>query len=121
MDNQKIIDKRIETIGWGLLFIWWGLRWSLLIGLPDGAGLLGTALILFGLNAARALRGVPARGFTTVLAILTLTWGGLEMVNSTARLSIQVPIFETLLVVLGVILVAVALLKTRPDGRQDVH
>ena len=116
MDNQKQLDSKLETIAWGLLFIWWGLRWSMLIALPDGSGLLGSALILFGVNAARVLSGVPSRGFTTILAILALTWGGLELINSSTRLPYQLPIFETLLIVLGAILIVGALLKTRSEG-----
>ncbi len=109
MENHTTLDSKLSTIAWGLLFIWWGLRWSLLVNLPEGSGLLGTAFILLGVNAARALNSTPSHGFTTVLAILTLTWGGLELVNSTALLPFQLPVFEILLIVLGVILLAGAI------------
>lgn len=114
METQKTLNSQFEIIAWGLLFIWWGLRWSLLVTLPDGSGLLGTALILFGLNAARFLKGIPTRGFTTLLAILALAWGGLEFANSVARLPFRLPVFEIMLILVGVVLVAASLLKIRP-------
>lgn len=116
MDNQKTFDRKLETIAWGLLFIWWGLRWSLLITLPDGSGLIGTALVLLGVNTARFIKGIPTRGFTTLLAVLALAWGGLELANSVALLPIRLPVFEIMLIVVGVFLVVAALLKSRLPG-----
>ena len=53
MDNSRTSNRDYETIAWGLLLIWWGLRWWPLASLPDGAGLLGTGVILLGSNRVR--------------------------------------------------------------------
>lgn len=42
MENSRALDRNLGTIADGLLLIWWGIRWSVLISLPNGAGLLGT-------------------------------------------------------------------------------
>ena len=113
MDEPKILDRRIETIGWGALFLWWGLRWWPFASLPEGAGLLGTALILFGLNAARSLNGIPTRGFTTFLGILSLVVGGILMAVEVLHLSFEPPIFEIILITVGVALLVYALRGVR--------
>ncbi|MBI5353092.1 MAG: hypothetical protein HZB50_10680 [Chloroflexi bacterium] len=112
MNNSRTPNRDYSTIAWGLLLIWWGLRGWLFASLPNGVGLLGTGVILLGLNAVRLLSGIPARGSTTTLGILTFVFGGFLMVNETLNLSLQLPIFEILLITLGVFLVTRAIKKT---------
>ena len=78
--------------------------------------MLGTGLILLGLNAARSLKGIPTKSFTTILGILALVWGGLELVNSVLHLPFKLPVFEILLIMLGVFLLARELLQVRQTG-----
>lgn len=108
MDNARKVNLNFETLAWGMLIIWWGIRW-LFAFLPNGTGLVGTGLILLGLNAARSLKGIPARGFTTALGILALVLGGgLVLASSVLHLAFELPIFETLLIGLGVIVLVCA-------------
>jgi hypothetical protein len=116
MDDAKILDRKYEAIGWGLLLIWWGLRWSLLSGLPEGSGLIGTGLLFLGIAVVRSMNGLPTSGSTKIIGILALVWGGLELVNSTSLLAVKLPVFEILLIVLGGILLANGLRQPRPAG-----
>ena len=117
MKNIQILDDKFETIAWGLLFIWWGLRWWVLISLPDGSGLVGTGVILLGLNLVRSLVSIPTRSFTTLLGLLALGVGGLMVANETLHLPIQPPVFETMLIVVGLILLGRGLLRAPKAGQ----
>jgi hypothetical protein len=109
MDNKHVFEKRLSLIGWGLLLIWWGLRWSVLISLPEGSGLLGTSLIFLGANLARKSAGLPTLRDNTFFGVLTLLAGGTLFIFAILHTPFQPPIFETILVVLGVILLGYAI------------
>ena len=85
MNNARKMNLNYETLAWGALFLWWGIRW-LFEFLPNGTGLLGTGLILLGLNAMRSLNGISAKGFTTILGVLALVFGGLLMASKVLQL-----------------------------------
>lgn len=121
MDNVQKLDSKFETIAWGVLLIWWGLRWWPLMSLPDGTGMLVTGMILIGVNVGRHLYGVPTRGLTTVLAILALVWGIEALANSVLHLPFELPVFESLLIVSGLILLAGGLLKARKPGLMEIQ
>ena len=116
MDDTKILDRKYEAIGWGFLLIWWGLRWSLLSGLPEGSGLVGTGLLFLGIAAVRSMNGLQTSASTKIIGILALVWGGMELVNSLSLLPFQLPVFEILLIVLGGILLVSGLRLSRPAG-----
>ncbi len=120
MGRKRNLDAKIETIGWGLLFIWWGLRWWVLISLPDGSGLVGSAVILLGLNLVRSLANIPTCGLTTWTGLLALAWGGLMVVNETMILPFKLPVFEVLLIAAGLILLGRGLLRARQSGLEPV-
>ncbi len=113
MDNEQTLNSKLEAIAWGALFIWWGLRWWPLISLPEGTGMIGTGLILLGLNIARSLKGIATRSFTTILGIIAFVWGGTEMAKTVLHVPFQIPVFEILLITMGVYLLACELLRTR--------
>lgn len=119
MGHKRDLDGKIEAIGWGLLFIWWGLRWWVLISLPDGSGLVGTGLILLSLNLARASAGISTRSFTTLCGLIALGVGGLMVVNETLHLPFKLPVFEISLIVVGVILMGRGLLRVRQTGTEQ--
>jgi hypothetical protein len=114
MENTRTSDRNLETVAWGALFIWWGIT-ELIPGLPHGTGAIGIGLIFLGLNLARSLNGIPTSGFSTTLGILALVLGGLELASSVMRLSFELPIFAILLIVLGVILLARELLRSKNE------
>jgi len=118
MDKTHSLDHKFETIAWGVLLIWWGLRWWPLEFLPNGAGLLGTGLILLGVNAARTLKDIPMRNSTTILGFLALAFGGLLLAREILHVPFEIPVFEILLIALGVILLARELLGPSRERRK---
>lgn len=121
MDNSRTSNRDFEMIAWGMLFLWWGLRWWPLISLPEGTGLLGTGLILLGLNAARSLKGIPTTGSATFLGSLALAFGGLLLAREILHVPFEIPVFEILLIGLGLILLVRELLRVRKTGSVDLR
>jgi hypothetical protein len=108
MDEMKILNRRYETVAWGLLAILWGIT-ILFNFIPFGVGLLGTGLILLGVNLVRSVYNLPTRTDNTVFGILMLAWGGLELARPFLRMlfksaDLDWVIFAILLVGLGLIL-----------------
>jgi len=105
MGNTQTSNRSLDTLAWGAFFTWWGIT-ELFSSLPDGVGAIGVGLILLGLNLVRSMKGMPTSGFTTVLGILALVWGGLELAGVIFSLPFELPVFAILLIVLGVSLIA---------------
>jgi hypothetical protein len=102
MDDMRMLNKRYETVAWGVSFILLGVvNWFR--GLPNGAGALGIGMILLGLNAARYLSKIPTSGFTIILGVIALVFGAAEVLRDLLKLQIDVPFFPLLLIVIGVI------------------
>lgn len=112
MEDQKNFGGILEAVAWGALFVWWGLSF-LQHFMPNGLDAAGTGVILLAMNAVRRLKGIPVNGFSITLGILTLVWGGLDMSRSVFHLPYRLPVFAILLMVLGVVLLAAALLRIR--------
>lgn len=81
IDPEKAaLNKRLETMFWGLFLIMLGGQWLLRdINVPSGTWDVGVGLILLGLNAARYFNGLRMSGFTTFLGIISLV-GGLAQI-----------------------------------------
>ncbi len=109
MNDKHIFEKRLSIFCWGLLLIWWGLRWSELISLPQGSGLLGTSLIFLGANLARMSAGLPTLRDNTFIGLFTLLAGGTLFIFAILQTQFQPPVFETILVTLGMLLLGYAL------------
>lgn len=110
MDNTKTINHNFATIGWGALLIWWGI--SFMIGpITIGMSAIGTGLILLGVNAARALKGISANRSTTALGIAALVWG---ILDHTLALSFETS-FAALLIVIGVVTLASLLARPKAE------
>ncbi len=99
MNESMRINRNIDAIGWGALFIWWGI--TLLVKLPSGIGLIGVGLILIAANAARYFQGIRMSGFSMTIGILALLWGVLEYLGTV--LPLDLPVFPILLIVLGLL------------------
>jgi hypothetical protein len=108
MDELKILNRRYETVAWGLLAILWGVT-ILFNSIPFGVGLLGTGLILLGVNVVRSFYNLPTRSDNNVFGTLMLAWGGLELARPLLRILFKFAdldwvIFAILLIGLGLIL-----------------
>ncbi len=108
MGDVRKLNKVLEAVAWGSLFIWWGLA-LLLHWLPNGVDAAGTGLILLGVNLVRLLKGIPVNGFSSTLGILALAWGALDLSRSVFHLPFRLPVFEILMILLGVILLTASL------------
>ena len=106
MNTTKNISRNFDAIGWGALFIWWGIVHHAALLAKSGGAPLGTGLILIGVNIARKLAGLPMSGFSTTIGILAIVWGVLELVGVLVNLPFEIPIFAILLIVLGLIVLA---------------
>jgi hypothetical protein len=111
MEHARLLNRQLETLGWGLVIVWWGIT-ELFKFLPPGIGALGLGSILLGLNVIRARNGIPTSGFTTTLGILALVLGGLELAATVLNLPFEIPIFAILLIVLGLILLGRGMRQT---------
>ncbi len=104
MDDKHNFEKKLSYICWGLLLIWWGLRWSVLIELPEGSGLIVTSLIFLGANIARKQSGLQTLRDNTFIGLFSLLSGGALFVFDILNLPYQTAVFETLMITLGVML-----------------
>lgn len=81
-EEAKALNKRLESIGWGLFFIMiGGFAFIPDEQVPDGIWSVGIGLIMLGLNAARYYYGIKMSSFTTVLGILALVGGAAELMG----------------------------------------
>jgi hypothetical protein len=124
-DKQTSIRKSYQTVAWGILAILWGIT-ILFDFIPFGAGIAGTGLVLLGANVILRHKGLPTKNDNTLLGILALAWGGLELGRPYLRLlfgnvDLDWVIFASLLITLGVILLTRVLLRFRKLGPEDLR
>jgi hypothetical protein len=78
--DKVTLNKRLETVAWGLFLIMLGgfafVPKSLA---PDGLWSIGVGLIMLGLNIARYFAKIKMSGFTTVLGIISILGGLLQL------------------------------------------
>ncbi len=107
MEDNARMNRNIETLAWGALFVWWGI--TELVTLPTGVGLLGVGVILLGANASRYLQGIRINGFSTCIGVLALIWGGLELAGTVVPF--ELPVFAILLITLGATIVGLEFVR----------
>ena len=113
MEAQRVTDKFLEGIAWGLLLAWWGLSFVPHL-LPNGLDAAGTGLILLGINTVRRLVGIRVRGLSIGFGILCLIWGALDLGRSMLHLDYHPPVLAILLGAAGlIVVVGVALSPAR--------
>lgn len=103
-------DKRFDELAWALFLIMIGAIWLLPAGtVPEGTWLVGAGLILLGVNAARAVKGVRASGFGIVLGVLALVAGLGHLAG------VRVPVLAILFILMG----ASIILRPLIEGRRN--
>jgi len=120
MDNIQILNRKYEAVAWGLLAILWGIT-ILFDFIPFGVGVLGTGLVVLGVNVVRSLNDLPTKNDNAVFGILMLAWGGLELARPILRILFESAdldwvIFAILLIGLGLILSLRGFLRPRKFG-----
>lgn len=90
------LAKRLDDIGWGLFLVMTGIVWLFPeTRVPPGTWLIGTGLLLLGLNAVRLIIKAPVSRFTILL-------GGLALLAGFSALwGIHLPLAAICLILLG--------------------
>ena len=79
IDPEKAaLNKNLERMAWGLFLIMLG-GFMFIRQVPDGLWSIGVGAIMLGLNAARYLNQIRMSGFTTVLGILAVAGGVVQL------------------------------------------
>lgn len=81
IDNEKAaLNKNMERMAWGFFLIMLGGFMFLPDNqVPDGMWSIGVGVIMLGLNAARYFNKIRMSGFTTVLGILAVVGGIVQL------------------------------------------
>jgi hypothetical protein len=114
MSSLKNFNHTTAAIGWGALFIWWGIV-ILFKPLTIGMGAIGTGLILLGVNAARLHKGIPDKGSTTTTGLIALAWGVLDQARLMLSLNGGVSL-AGLLIIIGIVVFLMPLLARPKTG-----
>ena len=78
--EKAALNKRLETIAWGLFLIMLGGFMFVPKNLaPDGLWSIAVGLIMLGLNVARYLNHVRMSGFTTILGLISILGGVVQL------------------------------------------
>jgi hypothetical protein len=104
--TRAAISERVDTIGWGLLFVAIGAV-SLLPTMPDGAWLVAAGLVMLGASAARAWMRLPVHGATVVVGVVALAAGAFTVAGLTTEVG------PLVLIVLGLTLIVGALYRSQ--------
>ena len=100
------LNRRIEEVGWALFLLMIGVIWFLPEeNIPPDSWLIGSGLIMLGVNFVRYFWGIKMSGFTTFLGILALVAGLSGILN------FKLPIFAALFIIFGASLLMRALFK----------
>ena len=83
-----------DVIGWAVFCIWAGLAWLMEIGL--GWGIVGTGILLLGLQALRALSHTKVDVFWIVVAMALMVGGFWEL------WAVAVPLAPIILILAGI-------------------
>ncbi len=90
------LNKRLESIAWGLFLIMLGGIWLVPDSrVPEGTWLVGAGLIMLGLNAARFANRVKMSSTSIGLGVLAIILGTGDF------LGVDLPVFPILLIALG--------------------
>lgn len=97
---EVLYNQKLEKIAWGTFLIMIGLIAILPNdAFPAGSWLVGTGLILLGINTTRFVQRIPTSRFTIFLGLLALAAGISEY------LQITFPILPILIILIGLVMV----------------
>jgi hypothetical protein len=103
-------DRQLERVCWAAFLIMIGALALLPDGLvPAGTWLVGTGLIMIGLNVIRHFKSLRVSTFTTVLGLIALAAGTAGIAG------VDLPILAILLVAIGLQILYSVLVNKRAD------
>lgn len=82
LSEKAILNKRLETIGWGLFLVMLG-GFALVPQelVPKGLWSIGVGVIMLGLNLTRYYFKIKMSGFTTFLGVISLLSGATQLLG----------------------------------------
>lgn len=97
VSREETLGRQLDALGWGLFLIMIGGLWLApeAWGIPDGAWLVGTGLIILGISAVRRFNDLRVSGFWLFLGALALGAGLADI------FAWDLPVFPILLVIAG--------------------
>lgn len=111
MDSrQRELEARLETLGWGALFVAAGAV-LLLPGLPSGAWLTAAGVVMVGVSGVRVAAGLPVIWTTVVVGIGALVAGIAGMAGLASAAG------PLALVAIGLVLIGATLSRTARIAR----
>lgn len=114
--GKGLATGRLEDVGWALLFVMSGAI-LLVPGIPNpwGVWLLGTGLILLGVNGVRYARGIRPNLFSAGVGVIALVSGAGEFLN------VDLPILALGLLLVGALILLKPLTRGRPVGSRGLE
>jgi cytosine/uracil/thiamine/allantoin permease len=100
------LNRRLESISWGLFLIMLG-GFALLPSVKEGTWLIGAGVIMLGLNAVRLALGIRTSGFTLILGTVALL-SGIGSVYG-----VDFPVGPLLIILIGLAIIVRALDRSR--------
>jgi hypothetical protein len=94
VSDKRALDHQFERISWALFLIMLG-GLGLVPGVPSGTWLIGTGLIMLGLNVVRYLNGIPVGIFSISLGFAAIAFGVAKFVGA------DLPVLPILLILIG--------------------
>jgi hypothetical protein len=94
-DNKPRSD-RIDSIVWGLFFIWIGV--AVILDLGWSTGLIGAGIILLGEQLVRSLIGVKTQSFWIIAGILLIASGIWTIYE------VSISLFPIALIIIGLVI-----------------
>ncbi len=112
--NTKVLNERLDAVGWGLFFVWVGIAFVAHVGW--GTGLLGVGLITLGGQVMRKYFGLRLEVFWLMVGFFFLLGGVWELLN------VQFELVPILCIIAGVaLLVTVLVGKVRNQTGEQNH
>lgn len=105
IETGQVLTRMLDTVGWGVFFIWVGI--AFLANTGWGAGLLGTGIIMLGAQGARAYFSLTVNRFALMLGIFFAAAGVFRLLDiQLDKAPIPAWAVPILLIVLGVAILA---------------
>ncbi len=103
IEKRRELSSRIDTVGWGLLFIWVGIAFLLQVGWPTG--LIGVGILFVGEQAIRLFYRAEVEWFWGLVGLAFIAGGIWHLAES------DVPFIPVLLILAGVVLLLSVVFK----------
>jgi hypothetical protein len=109
LKSEKVLNKKLDAVGWGLFFVWVGIAFVADVGW--GAGLLGVGIITLGGQVMRKYFALGVEVFWVMVGFFFLLGGVWELFN------VRLDLMPILCIVAGVVLLVSLLVRKPGDSR----